>query len=102
MGASEQLAGQRIDADRPGTGTALVTVGPDQVVGVARWRANGLVHMGQDRHVVAKEAQQRYIDDGCVGVVVETPGQLVGCRFCECFDICTQKDRYIADGTLQL
>ena len=50
----------------------------------------------------AKEAQQRYVEDGCIGVVVEVPGQLVGCKFCDCFEICTQKDRYIADGTLQL
>lgn len=48
------------------------------------------------------DAQRRWAEDGSVGVVVETPGQLVGCKFCNCFDICTQKDKYLADGTLQL
>ncbi len=49
-----------------------------------------------------QEAQARYIEDGCVGVVVEVPGQIFGCKFCSCFDLCTQKDKYIQDGSLQL
>ena len=50
----------------------------------------------------AQEAQQRYIEDGCVGVVVEVPGMVKGCKWCNCFDLCSQKDKYIQDGSLQL
>jgi hypothetical protein len=34
------------------------------------------------------------------GIVVEKTGEVVACKYCDAFSICTQKDRYIADGTL--
>jgi Schitoviridae exonuclease len=49
-----------------------------------------------------KEAHDRLVKDGSVGVVVEIPGQVVACKYCSAFAICAQKDIYIADGSLQL
>lgn len=34
------------------------------------------------------------------GVVVEVKGQVKACNWCPAFVICTQKDRYLADGSL--
>lgn len=51
---------------------------------------------------VLAEANQRKIDDGNVGVVVTVPGQVVACRYCAAFPVCTQKDQYLADGSLQM
>jgi hypothetical protein len=48
------------------------------------------------------EAQEKLVTDGSVGLVLEVPGQVVACKYCDSFDICTQKDEYIADGTLKL
>jgi hypothetical protein len=46
------------------------------------------------------EAYARMQQDNNVGMVKEVPGQVVACRFCPAFPICTQKDEYLADGTL--
>jgi len=40
--------------------------------------------------------------DGGVGIVVEKPGQVLACKYCPAFPICSQKDELIADGSLQL
>lgn len=40
--------------------------------------------------------------DGNVGVVVPVEGEVIACKFCPAFPVCTQKDRYIADGSLKL
>lgn len=45
-------------------------------------------------------AYERYILDGSVGVIVEKKGQVRACEYCGGFDLCTQKDAYIADGSL--
>lgn len=50
----------------------------------------------------AADAYLRLQEDGNVGVVVEQPGEVIACKFCPAFPICTQKDEYIADGTLKL
>lgn len=50
----------------------------------------------------AAEAHARYMKDNSVGVVVEVPGEVVACKYCAAFPICTQKDRYIADGSLKI
>lgn len=47
-------------------------------------------------------AHNRLADDGHVGKVVEIPGEVVACKFCDAFPVCTQKDGYLADGTLKL
>jgi hypothetical protein len=36
------------------------------------------------------------------GVVIEVPGAVKACNYCPAFVICTQKDRYIADGSLKI
>lgn len=36
------------------------------------------------------------------GIVVEVPGEVVACRFCPAFPICTQKDEYLANNTLKI
>lgn len=46
------------------------------------------------------EANTRLAQDGGVGIVVEKKGEVVACKYCDAFDLCTQKDKYIADGTL--
>ena len=50
----------------------------------------------------AREAHERLVADGGKGIVVEVPGEVVACKYCPAFPICTQKDRYIADGSLKL
>lgn len=47
-------------------------------------------------------AYQRLAEDGGVGVIKEDPGQVVACKFCAAFPLCTQKDQYLADGSLKL
>lgn len=49
-----------------------------------------------------QEAQKRYLDDGAVGIVVEVPGEVKACRFCDAFSVCKQKDKYLASGELKL
>lgn len=54
-------------------------------------------------HVAAKSAAyQRLSDDGNVGMVKEVPGQVMACRYCPAYPVCTQKDRMIASGELKL
>lgn len=36
------------------------------------------------------------------GIVISVPGMVKACKYCPAFEVCTQKDRYIADGTLKL
>lgn len=48
------------------------------------------------------EAQKRFITDGAVGAVVTVPGKVKACKYCKAFDACTQKDKLIAQGLLDL
>jgi hypothetical protein len=48
------------------------------------------------------EAHARLLEDGNVGTVVEVPGEVVACKYCNAFPVCTQKDALIADGSLKL
>lgn len=48
------------------------------------------------------EAIRRYVEDGSVGTVQEVKGQVVACKYCPVFHLCTQKDTYIASGELTL
>jgi hypothetical protein len=36
------------------------------------------------------------------GIVVEVPGTVMACNYCDAFDICTQKDDLIANGSLKI
>ncbi|MGH1461200.1 MAG: hypothetical protein ACRBB6_04110 [Neptuniibacter sp.] len=48
------------------------------------------------------EAQLRMAQDGGVGIIVEQKGTVGACRYCDSFDVCTQKDKYIESGELVL
>lgn len=48
------------------------------------------------------DARKRLADDGHVGIVVEVPGAAVACKYCPAFNLCSQKDKLIADGDLIL
>ena len=48
------------------------------------------------------EAQERLIKDGSIGEIVERPGKVKYCAFCGASALCTQKDQYIANGSLIL
>ncbi len=48
------------------------------------------------------EAHDRLLKDGSVGIIQERLGAVKACAFCEVRDMCTQKNSYIADGTLIL
>ncbi|UYF10889.1 hypothetical protein 12VC501_gene0091 [Vibrio phage 12VC501] len=48
------------------------------------------------------EAQKRFIEDGAVGVVVTVPGKAKACLYCKAFDACTQKNRLIEAGLLEV
>jgi len=47
-------------------------------------------------------AINRMADDKNVGKVVHFPGEVVACKYCNVFQICTQKDQLILDGSLKL
>jgi hypothetical protein len=49
-----------------------------------------------------QEANLRRIEDGSVGVVKEVPGQVMACKYCPGFSLCSQKDALIASGDLVL
>lgn len=48
------------------------------------------------------DAYVRLAADGNVGVVVEKPGEVIACKYCPAFAICTQKDSLIQEGSLNL
>ena len=47
------------------------------------------------------EAHARMIADGSVGVVLERKGTIKACNYCNAYNMCTQKDEYIANGLLK-
>jgi hypothetical protein len=49
-----------------------------------------------------RDAYARKAADGNVGVVVEVPGQVIACRYCSAFAVCTQKDALVREGSLIL
>lgn len=49
-----------------------------------------------------QDALSRYNDDGAVGIIKEVKGQVKACAYCKVAKLCTQKDKYIADGSLVL
>lgn len=49
-----------------------------------------------------QEAHARLAEDNFVGKVVEVPGEVKFCGRCPGFLVCTQKDAYLADGSLKL
>lgn len=50
----------------------------------------------------AQEANERLAADGHVGVVVEVPGQVTACKYCDAFSICKQRAALEASGQLIL
>ena len=48
------------------------------------------------------DANIRMGQDGNVGAVVEVKGEPTGCKYCDGFDLCTQKDTYILNNSLKL
>ena len=50
----------------------------------------------------ATDAFARFRDDGGTGVVLEVKGQVSACKYCNAFNICTQKDQLIVSGDLVL
>lgn len=36
------------------------------------------------------------------GIVIEKPGEITACKYCDAFPICSQKDQYLASGELKL
>jgi hypothetical protein len=39
---------------------------------------------------------------GGQGIVIEVPGEVIACKYCAAFPICTQKDEYLANNSLRL
>ena len=48
------------------------------------------------------DANLRLAEDGGVGIVVTVPGEVKACKYCPAFSACSQKDKYIASGELQV
>lgn len=48
-----------------------------------------------------EEAQQRFEADGSVGKIVEVPGEVKRCLYCDVMEHCTQAERFILDGLLK-
>ncbi len=49
-----------------------------------------------------QEAMLRYVEDGSVGLIKETPGYVKACLYCPAYLACGQKDQLIESGRLQL
>lgn len=49
-----------------------------------------------------QEARLRQIEDGGKGIVIERPGEVMACKYCSAFSVCSQKDRLISEGSLVL
>lgn len=49
-----------------------------------------------------QEAYIRLAEEGGQGVVLEKPGQVTACKYCNAFSVCTQKDALILQGDLVL
>lgn len=49
-----------------------------------------------------QDAYLRLSEDGNVGIVKEVPGQVMACKYCSAFSLCSQKDALIASGDLLL
>lgn len=49
-----------------------------------------------------KEAMIKLVEDGSIGIIEEVKGQVNACKYCNAFNLCTQKDKLIADGSLIL
>lgn len=49
-----------------------------------------------------QEAMVRMAEDGGKGIVLEKPGQVTACKYCNAFSLCSQKDALIAQGDLVL
>lgn len=49
-----------------------------------------------------QEANLHLASKGGKGIVIHQPGQVKACRYCPVFNACSQKDEYLADGTLTL
>ena len=48
------------------------------------------------------EAMQYFVEQGSVGIVVEVKGQVVACKYCNAFALCSQKDKLIENEDLIL
>ena len=48
------------------------------------------------------EAMQYFVEQGSVGIVVEVKGQVIACKYCNAFALCSQKDKLIENGDLIL
>lgn len=46
------------------------------------------------------DANQRLAEDGGVGIVITSPGEVKACKYCPAYGLCKQKDKYIASGEL--
>jgi len=49
-----------------------------------------------------QDAYLRLAKDGGKGLVIEKGGEVMACKYCPAFPICTQKDDLIAEGSLKL
>ena len=49
-----------------------------------------------------QEAYIRLAEEGGKGLVLEKPGQVTACKYCNAFSVCSQKDALIAQGDLIL
>lgn len=49
-----------------------------------------------------KAAGERYLAEKGVGVLIEVKGSAIRCNYCPAFVACTQKDRLIAEGRLEV
>ena len=49
-----------------------------------------------------QEAMIRMAEDGGKGIVLEKPGQVTACKYCNAFSLCSQKDALVAQGDLVL
>jgi len=68
---------------------------------IFKYYKNGVVGPRSTKNYpTANEAYDHLAKDGGTGLVVEKPGEVMACKYCSAFPICTQKDDLIASGSL--
>jgi hypothetical protein len=49
----------------------------------------------------SKQAAYQHLAEKGKGIVVEAKGEVKACKYCPAYPLCTQKDTYLADGSLK-
>lgn len=76
------------------------------------WRSTPVYKYYKNRDITAKRSTKNFstyreaaiymASNGGAGAIKEVPGQVVACKYCPAFSICSQKDELLASGDLTM